>query len=55
MGAMELALKNDACGYKRREPEQELLHNVLAEHLETFLELTMTKVDPLSRTKIRRV
>jgi len=32
------ALKYDDCEYKRREPEQDLLHKVLVEHLETFLD-----------------
>ena len=35
---MECAPKYDACEYRRREPEQEILHQALIEHLETFLD-----------------
>ena len=35
---MECALKLEHVGYKRRQPEQDLLHRVLREHLETFLD-----------------
>jgi len=34
---MECALKYENLGYRRREPEQDLLNQVLLEHLETFL------------------
>ena len=40
---MECALKLEHLGYKRREPEQDLLHQVLLEHLETFLDRTHTE------------
>ena len=40
---MLCALKYDACEYKRREPEQDLLHRVLLEHLETFLDRTRSE------------
>jgi hypothetical protein len=46
---MECALKYDTVGYKRREPEQELLHQVLAEHSETFLDRTHTVAFALPR------
>jgi len=39
---MECALKYERLEYKRREPEQDLLHRVLLEHLETFLDRTHT-------------
>jgi len=39
---MECALKLEHLGYKHREPEQDLLHQVLSEHLETFLDRTHT-------------
>ena len=39
---MEYALKYDACAYRRREPEQKLLHKALIEHLETFLDRART-------------
>jgi hypothetical protein len=35
---VEYALKYDACEYRRREPEQDLLHRILVDHLETFLD-----------------
>jgi hypothetical protein len=35
--------------YKRRVPEQELLHRVLADHLETFLDRTRTEEHELPR------
>jgi len=37
---MECALKLENVGYKRREPEQDVLHRALLEHLETFLDRT---------------
>ena len=40
---MECALKYESLGYRRREPEQDLLHQVLSEHLETFLDSTHTE------------
>jgi hypothetical protein len=40
---MEPALKLDACEYRRREPEQTLLHEVLCAHLETFLDRVRTE------------
>ncbi len=46
---MECALKYDTAGYKRRKPEQELLHQVLVEHLETFLDRTHTSEFALPR------
>jgi len=35
------ALKYDVCEYRRRAPEQDLLHRVLVEHLETFVDRTI--------------
>ena len=46
---MLCAPKYDACEYKRREPEQELLHRVLVEHLETFLDRTRSEDFSLPR------
>jgi Transposase zinc-binding domain/Putative transposase len=46
---MECALKYDDCEYRRREPEQDLLHRVLVDHLETFLERTRTAEFALPR------
>lgn len=46
---MECAHKYDACEYKRREPEQVLLHRVLVEHLETFLDRSGTEEFGLPR------
>jgi len=43
------SLRPQNCGYKRREPEQELLHSVLLEHLETFLEQVRTDMYALPR------
>jgi hypothetical protein len=40
---MEAALKLAACEYKRREPEQTLLHAALCAHLETFLDRVRTE------------
>jgi Putative transposase/Transposase zinc-binding domain len=39
---MECALKYEHLEYKGRKPEQDLLHRVLLEHLETFLDRTNT-------------
>ncbi|MDJ0766501.1 MAG: transposase, partial [Myxococcota bacterium] len=39
---MELAHKLPVCEYKRREPEQTLLHKALCAHLETFLDRVHT-------------
>jgi len=46
---MECALKLEHVGYKRREPEQNLLHKVLLEHLETFLDRANTSESALPR------
>lgn len=46
---MLCALKYDTSRYQRREPEQELLHQVLVEHLETFLDRTHTAEFALPR------
>jgi hypothetical protein len=40
---MEPALKLDACEYRRREPEQHILHKALCENLETFLDRVHTE------------
>jgi hypothetical protein len=40
---MEPALKLDACEYRRREPEQQILHKALCENLETFLDRVRTE------------
>ncbi len=46
---MECALKYDTAVYTRRKPEQELLHQLLLEHLETFLDRTHTAEFALPR------
>jgi len=46
---MECALKLEHVGYKRREPEQDVLHRVLREHLETFLDRTHSEEYGLPR------
>ena len=40
---MEPARKLDDCEYRRREPEQALLHRALCAHLETFLNRVHTE------------
>ncbi len=40
---MLCALQNKAIEYRRREPEQDLVHRVLVEHLETFLDRSRTE------------
>ena len=46
---MQCALKIEHIGYRRREPEQDLLHRVLREHLETFLARAQTEESSLPR------
>ena len=51
---MEAALKLDACEYRRREPEQTLLHAALCAHLETFLDRVHTEEFDLPEHVARR-
>ncbi len=46
---MECALKLEPLGYRRREPEQDVLHRVLLEHLETFVDRTQSEAFSMPR------
>ena len=46
---MLVAPRYEDFSYNRRVPEQELLHQVFVEHLETFLEQTRTEAHELPR------
>ncbi|MCP4606974.1 MAG: hypothetical protein GY847_41760 [Proteobacteria bacterium] len=52
---MELALKLPTCEYKRREPEQDLPHQVLCENLETFLGSGHTEEFDLSKHVVKEL